>query len=117
MILRIIIVAAVLIAVVLVFAAMKPSTFHLQPSITIKAPTEKIFPLVNDFHNWSTWEPQDKGDNGIQRTYSGPTAGVKGDVRVAGQWQHRQRPHVDHRSGSEQQGFCCGGFRKAVSGS
>jgi uncharacterized protein YndB with AHSA1/START domain len=76
MILRIIIIAAVLIAVVLVFAAMKPSTFHLQRSITIKAPTEKIFPLVNDFHNWSAWEAQDKGDAGIQRTYSGPAAGV-----------------------------------------
>ena len=76
MILRIIIIAAVLIAVVLVFAAMKPSAFHLQRSITIKAPTEKIFPLVNDFHNWSAWEAQDKGDAGIQRTYSGPAAGV-----------------------------------------
>jgi Polyketide cyclase / dehydrase and lipid transport len=76
MILRIIIIAAVLIAVVLVFAAMKPSTFHLQRSITIKVPTEKTFPLVNDFHNWSAWEPRDKGDAGIQRTYSGPAAGA-----------------------------------------
>jgi hypothetical protein len=71
MILRIIIVAAVLIAAVLAFAAMKPSTFHLQRSITIKAPPETIFPLVNDFHNGSAWQPQEKDDSSIQRTYSG----------------------------------------------
>jgi hypothetical protein len=83
MILRIIIVAAVLIAAVLVFAAMKPSTFHLQRSITIKAPSEKIFPLVNDFHKWSAWQAQEKDDSGIQRTYSGPAAGVG----AASEWQ------------------------------
>ena len=76
MILRIIIVAAFLIAAVLVFAAMKPNTFPLQRAITIKAPPEKIFPLINDFHNWSAWQPQDKDDSTIQRTYSGPAAGV-----------------------------------------
>jgi carbon monoxide dehydrogenase subunit G len=76
MILRIIVVAALLIAAVLVFAAMKPNTFHLQRAITIKAPPEKIFPLINDFHNWSAWEPQDKDAASIQRSYSGPAAGV-----------------------------------------
>jgi uncharacterized protein YndB with AHSA1/START domain len=75
-ILRLIVVVVSLIAAVLVFAAMKPNTFHLERSITIKAPPEKIFALIDDFHNWSAWEPQDKGDAGIQRTYSGPAAGV-----------------------------------------
>jgi uncharacterized protein YndB with AHSA1/START domain len=76
-VLRIIVVVVVLIAAVLVFAAMKPNTFHLERSITIKAPPEEIFALIDDFHNWSAWEPQDKGDAGIQRTYSGPAAGVE----------------------------------------
>lgn len=76
MILRIIIFTALMIAAVLVFAAMKPNTFHLQRAITIKAPPEKIYPLINDFHNWSAWQPQDKDDSTIQRTYSGPAAGV-----------------------------------------
>jgi carbon monoxide dehydrogenase subunit G len=76
MILRIIIVAALLIAAVLVFAAMKPNTLHLQRAITIKAPPEKIFPLINDFHNWSAWQPQGKDDSTIQRTYSGTAVGV-----------------------------------------
>ncbi len=76
MILRIIIVVTLLIAAVLVFAAMKPQTFHLQRSITIKAPPEKIFTLIDDFHNWSAWEPQDKDAASIQRSYSGPEAGL-----------------------------------------
>jgi uncharacterized protein YndB with AHSA1/START domain len=75
-ILRIIVVVVVLIAAVLVLAAMKPNTFHLERSITIKAPPEKIFALIDDFRNWSAWEPQDKGDAGIQRTYSGRAAGM-----------------------------------------
>jgi uncharacterized protein YndB with AHSA1/START domain len=75
MILRIILIVAVLIAAVLVIAAMKPSTFHLERSIVIKAAPEKIFPLVNDFHNWNAWQPQDKGAS-IQRSYSGAASGV-----------------------------------------
>jgi hypothetical protein len=75
-ILRIIVAVVVLIAAVLVFAAMKPSTFHLERSITTKARPEKIFALIDGFHNWSAWEPQDKGDAGVQRTYSGPATGV-----------------------------------------
>jgi uncharacterized protein YndB with AHSA1/START domain len=75
MLLRAILVVVVLILAVLVTAATKPSIFHLERSITIKAPPEKIFPLVNDFHNWSAWQPQDKGA-AIQRSYSGAASGV-----------------------------------------
>jgi hypothetical protein len=57
---RILIIVAVVIAAVLAFAATKPTTFHVQRSISIKAPPEKIFALINDFHNWSGWAPQDK---------------------------------------------------------
>jgi Polyketide cyclase / dehydrase and lipid transport len=80
MILRIIIVAVLLIAAVLVFAAMKPNTFHLQRAITIKAPPEKIFPRINDFHNWGTWQPQDKDDSTIQRTYKSTRSGRRSSV-------------------------------------
>jgi len=78
-ILRIIIIVAVVIAAVLAFAATKPKTFHVQRSIRIKAPPEKIFALINDFHNWSGWAPQDKEDPTMNRTYSGAANG-KGAV-------------------------------------
>jgi uncharacterized protein YndB with AHSA1/START domain len=69
----------VVIAAVLAFAATKSKTFHVQRSITIKSPPEKVFALINDFHNWSGWAPQDKEDPTMRRTYSG-TASGKGSV-------------------------------------
>ena len=79
MILRIIIIVAVLIAAVLALATTKPKTFEVQRSISIKAPREKIFALINDFHSWSGWAPQDKLDPTMNRTYGGAANG-KGAV-------------------------------------
>ncbi|HXM66055.1 MAG TPA: SRPBCC family protein [Candidatus Acidoferrum sp.] len=72
---RILIIVAVLVAAVLALAATKPNTFHVQRSISIKAPPEKIFALINDFHSWRVWAPQDKEDPTMNRTYSGPASG------------------------------------------
>jgi uncharacterized protein YndB with AHSA1/START domain len=79
MILRTILIVAVLVAAVLALAATKPKTFHVQRSISIKAPPEKIFALINDFHSWSGWAPQDKEDPTMNRTYGGSSYG-KGAV-------------------------------------
>jgi uncharacterized protein YndB with AHSA1/START domain len=76
------VVAAVLvvgIAVVLVLAAMKPDTFRVARSATIKAPPEKIFALVNDFRTWGAWSPWEKKDPAMKRSFSGPQSG-KGAV-------------------------------------
>ena len=63
------------VAVILVLAAMKPDTFRIQRSITIAAPPEKIFPLLNDFHNWPGWSPWEKKDPAMERTLSGAASG------------------------------------------
>ena len=76
MILKIFAVIIVLIAAILVFAATKPDTFRIQRSIVIQAPPEKIFPLINDLHNWPQWAPQDREDPAIKRSFSGPQSGV-----------------------------------------
>jgi uncharacterized protein YndB with AHSA1/START domain len=76
MVLKILSVLVILLLAVLGFAAAKPKTIHLQRSITINAPPEKIFALLDDFHNWKAWAPQDKDDPAMQRTYSGAAAGV-----------------------------------------
>lgn len=75
-ILRIIVIVVVLIAAVLAFAATKRNTFHVQRSIKINAPQEKVFALINDFHHWSNWAPQDKEDPDMSRTYSGTPSGM-----------------------------------------
>jgi len=73
--LMIIIVAVVLIAAVLVFAATRPDTFRIQRRTSIKAPPEKVFALINDFRNWDAWSPWEKMDPAMKKTHSGATIG------------------------------------------
>jgi uncharacterized protein YndB with AHSA1/START domain len=68
-------VLAAAIAVVLILAATKPSTFSVRRATTIKAPPGKIFPLINDFHQWGSWSPYEHKDPAMKRTYSGLESG------------------------------------------
>ena len=70
------VVVLLLIAVVLGIAATKPDTLHVQRTATIHAPPEKIFPLINDYRNWTAWSPYEKIDPAMKRTYSGAPAGT-----------------------------------------
>lgn len=60
---------------ILGLAATKPNTFTVQRMATIKAPPERILPLISDFHNWPAWSPWEKLDPNMARTYSGAAAG------------------------------------------
>jgi uncharacterized protein YndB with AHSA1/START domain len=71
------------IAAILIFAAMQPNSFRVQRSTTIKAPPEKVFAAINDFHRWEVWSPWEKIDPAIKRSYSGTESG-KGAVYA---WQ------------------------------
>ncbi len=73
------VILAIAIAIVLVLALTKPNTFAVQRAISIKAPAEKIFPLINDFHQWVAWSPYENKDPAMKRTYSGAESG-KGAV-------------------------------------
>ncbi|WP_446809347.1 SRPBCC family protein [Methylomonas sp. 2BW1-5-20] len=75
MIKTILIILAVVIACILIYAATKPDTFCVQRSITIKATPETIFPLINDLHSMQIWSAWEKVDPGMQRTYSGVASG------------------------------------------
>jgi uncharacterized protein YndB with AHSA1/START domain len=71
-------IAAILVVVVagiLIYAATRPDNFRVQRSVSIKAPPEKIFALINDFHAWSAWSPYEKKDPGMKRTFDGAPAG------------------------------------------
>ena len=70
---------AIAIAAILVIAATKPNTLRVQRALSIKAPADRIFPLVNDFHQWKTWSPYENKDPAMKRTYSGAERG-KGAV-------------------------------------
>ena len=78
----ILLVAAILVGIVLVYAATRPDEFQVERSIQIGAGAEKLFGFINDFHEWQRWTPYDK-DPQMQKTYSGSASG-KGAVYA---WQ------------------------------
>ncbi len=67
------------IAAVLIFAATRPDTFRVQRTASIKAPPEKIFPLIDDLHRHAAWSPWEKKDPAMNRAHSGAPSG-KGAV-------------------------------------
>lgn len=69
------VVVAVLITGVLVLAAMKPDTFRVERTASIKAPPAKVFLLINDFKQWGAWSPWEKKDPAMKRTFSATTSG------------------------------------------
>ena len=71
----ILIIAGVVVAVPIAIAATKPNSFRIERRATIKASPEKIFPLINDFRNWSSWSPWEKLDPNLTRTHSGALMG------------------------------------------
>jgi Polyketide cyclase / dehydrase and lipid transport len=75
----IIIVVLVLVAAVLAIAMTKADSFRVQRKTSIKAPPNRIFPLIDDFHNWSSWSPWEKLDPAMTRSHSGAGRG-KGAV-------------------------------------
>lgn len=74
MFMKIAIVVAVLVAIVLIYAATRPDTLHVERSIDIKAAPEKLFTLISDFHQWEAWSPYNKAP-AMKKTYSGSASG------------------------------------------
>jgi uncharacterized protein YndB with AHSA1/START domain len=62
-------VGAVLIGGLLLVAATRPDTFEVRRTMSIKAPPERIFPLINDLHAFNSWNPYEKKDPNIKGTY------------------------------------------------
>ncbi len=66
----------VAVILVLIMAVMKPNTFQYKRSASINAAPEKIFSLLNDFHQWTQWSPWEKLDMGMKKMYTGAATGV-----------------------------------------
>lgn len=76
MILKALAILVVVTLILLVIAATRPYTVQVQRSALIGASPEKVFPLINDFHEWPRWAPQDREDPAMRRTYSGADRGA-----------------------------------------
>lgn len=66
----------VLAAVLVIAIVTRPDTFHIERSVTIAAPAEVIFAQLDDFHRWERWNPFEKLDPNVRRSYVGAPSGV-----------------------------------------
>ena len=82
MIFKIALSVAAMIVVLLAFAATKPNSFQVRRSITIHAPQEKVFSLINDLRSWEAWSDDNAGGGTVQKIYSGPASGTQ----AAAEW-------------------------------
>jgi hypothetical protein len=69
------VVVVVAIAGILLYAATRPDSFRVQRVVLINAPSDKVFPLINDIKAWTAWSPYEKKDPAMKRTYGAVTAG------------------------------------------
>jgi hypothetical protein len=66
---------AVAVAIVLVLASTRPDTFIVQRSAVVRASAERIFPLIDNFHQWAGWSPWENRDPAMKRTFAGAESG------------------------------------------
>lgn len=52
------------------------ATFQVVRSTEVAADRARVHGLLNDFHEWTAWSPWEEIDPNLQRTYTGPDAGV-----------------------------------------
>jgi len=52
------------------------SHFEVSRSVSIQADPARVHALIDDFHQWTAWSPWEGIDPDLQRTYTGPPAGV-----------------------------------------
>jgi Polyketide cyclase / dehydrase and lipid transport len=69
------VIVAVVVAGILIYAATKPDTFRVERTVAMKAPPDKIHPLINDMKAWTAWSPYEKKDPAMKRSYGAVTAG------------------------------------------
>lgn len=80
-----ILVALAFIAILFVIViAGQPSEFTVTRSAQMFATPEKVFPHVNDFHNWEAWSPWAKLDPACKNSFTGASAGVGAGFAWAG---------------------------------
>jgi hypothetical protein len=53
-----------------------PAQIHVERSILIKAPAEKVFARVNHLKNWEAWSPWHAMEPDAKYVYSGPEEGA-----------------------------------------
>lgn len=64
------------VSALIAYVSLQPDTFRIARSAVIEAPPERIYPLINDFHEWERWSPWAKLDPAQVVTYDGSPLGA-----------------------------------------
>jgi uncharacterized protein YndB with AHSA1/START domain len=75
MIKQLLLVVLGIVSIIVARAMFIPGSFSVQRSITVQAPPEKIFPLLNDFQHVNQWSPWQQLDTAMASQISTPSAG------------------------------------------
>ncbi|HSL48718.1 MAG TPA: SRPBCC family protein [Candidatus Deferrimicrobiaceae bacterium] len=67
---------AVIVVVLVVVVALRPSEFRVERAATIAAPPPVVFAQVNDFRKWDAWSPYARRDPAMKKSFEGAPAGV-----------------------------------------
>ena len=69
------VIVVIVLAGILIHAATRPDSFRVERIVAIKAPPDRIFPMIDDLKAWTTWSPYEKKDPAMKRTFGAVTAG------------------------------------------
>lgn len=69
-------VSALALAVVLILAALRPPSFHVERSVLIAAAPQAVLEEIEDFRAWRAWSPYETVEPDLQRSYGGAERGV-----------------------------------------
>ncbi len=102
-----------LVCVLLVISLFLPSKVHVERTLAMNAPPEKVFDQINTLKNWEKWSPWHKLDPNMKLEYAGPPSGMGAKYS----WESKQRnvgngsltitesvPHTSIQSAMEFQG-------------
>lgn len=76
MIKKALLVLALLIVGVLLYAATRPDTFQVERTAVVQAPPQAVYAQIANFRRWSAWSPWENRDPAMEKRYSGPATGV-----------------------------------------
>jgi len=72
---KIVLVVMIAFVALLAYAGTRPDAYHFERTMAIKAPPEKIFPMINNFHSWAAWSPYESLDPAMKKSFSGADSG------------------------------------------
>ncbi|MGZ3723596.1 MAG: SRPBCC family protein [Bdellovibrionales bacterium] len=76
MMVKIAIAVAVILTMIVIYAAVTPPAFLLTREITINAPAAVIFEHLNNPRKFDVWNPWTKSDPNLKMIYEGPVEGM-----------------------------------------